>query len=457
MAIIYSYPTKPTPALTDLVLITDSESTNPKNQTKNATLQSIADLIDGEVTLQEVLDAGNTANNQSITLTGAPGSLSISGFATIGSTLQVTTSAEIANVVYSSSNILSNADLTIANTTGILNLNSPNNIALTSSNASIVLTSGGLAGDDIDLNAGGGDVDIDGATFEVTSKGTSMDATVGTTTIIGDGAISIGDTNTSAINLRSEAGVSITAPTPATADVDSTVVFRGPDGVVDRPTYGFSNNVESGMYYDQAAGYVKVSVDANNIQVFEPSLSHVVATNGLALPNMGSGGSSAGFALSRYAEGEFTCELLDNGAPLGLGYTPATGKFQCINDRVTGSIRLFVTGGPNPFPVATALGVGNFIVSAGPVPYLGTNLLVTLPPDPIHPGNITFSECLGFTGLTAQDAPVAGVTVSAAPSYFLFKKYVDTSAPDTNLNDIFGNFPTGIILTFDFSYNVAAP
>ena len=35
MAIIYSYPTKPTPALTDLVLITDSESTNPKNQTKN--------------------------------------------------------------------------------------------------------------------------------------------------------------------------------------------------------------------------------------------------------------------------------------------------------------------------------------------------------------------------------------------------------------------------------------
>ena len=140
--------------------------------------------------------------------------------------------------------------------------------------------------------------------------------------------------------MRSEAGVSITAPTPATADVDSTVVFRGPDGVVDRPTYGFSNNVESGMYYDQAAGYVKVSVDATDIQVFEPTLSHVVAPNGLALPNMGSGGSSTGFALSRYAEGEFTCELTDNGVAIaGLAYTPATGKFQCINDRVTGSIR----------------------------------------------------------------------------------------------------------------------
>ena len=151
MAIIYSYPTKPTPALTDLVLITDSESTNPKNQTKNATLQSIADLIDGEVTLQEVLDAGNTANNQSITLTGAPGSLSISGFATIGSTLQVTTSAEITNVVYSSSNILSNAALTIANTTGQLTLSGPNQINLTSSSAGIVLTTGGAANDDISL------------------------------------------------------------------------------------------------------------------------------------------------------------------------------------------------------------------------------------------------------------------------------------------------------------------
>ena len=455
MAVIYSYPQKGSVVDSDLFVITDPADSN---KTKTVTAQTLANYIDGEVTLQEVLDTGNTANNQSITLTGAPGSLSISGFATIGTTLQVTTSAEIANVVYSSSNILSNADLTIANTTGQLTLSGPNQINLTSSDASIVLTSGGLANDDISLQAGSaGDIVGVCNTFDITSKGTSIDANAGTTSIIGDGAISIGNTDTAAINLRSEAGVSITAPTPATADVDSTVVFRGPDGVVDRPTYGFSNNLESGVYYDQALGYVKVSVDATDIQVFEPNLSHVVAPNGLALPNMGSGGSSTGFALSRYAEGEFTCELLDNGAPLGLTYLPATGKFQCINDRVTGTIRIFVTGGPNPFPVATGLGVGNFQVTAGPAPYIGTNLLVTLPPDSTHPGNITFSECLGFTGLTAQDAPVAGVTVSAAPSYYLFKKYADASAPDTNLENTIGNFPTGIILTFDFSYNVAAP
>ena len=463
MAIIYSYPTKPTPALTDLVLITDSESTNPKNQTKNATLQSIADLIDDQVTLQEVLDTGNTANNQSITLTGAPGDVTISGDFT-GDRAALTTKADIANIEYSNSSILSSADLRIQNTTGQLSVEGPNQINLTSLNAGIVITTGGLANDDISLQAGSsGDVIAQCNTFDVVSKGTSIDANAGTTIIIGDGAISIGDTDTLAINLRSEAGVSITAPTPATADVDSTVVFRGPNGAVDRPTYSFSNNDESGMYYDSGNGFVKVSVDGGDIQEFEADLSHVVATNGLALPNMGSGGSSTGFAMSRYSEGEFTCELTDNGVPIaGLVYTGAGGKFQCINNRVTGSIRIYVTGaGTNPWNVATGLGVGNFIVSAGPVPYIGANLLTLLPPDSTYPGNITFSECVGFGAAPAptgsERAPVAGVTVSGAPSYYLFKKYVDTTAPDTTLENVTGPFPIGIIVTFDFSYNVATP
>jgi len=452
MAIIYSYPTKPTPALTDLVLITDSESTNPKNQTKNATLQSIADLIDDEVTLQEVLDNGNTA-------TGANANITISGDLS-SNRATITSTATIANVTTSSSAIQSSSDLTISNTTGQLTLSGPNQINLTSSNAGIVLTTGGAANDDISLQAGGnGDIIGVCNTFDITSKGTSIDSTAGTTTIIGDGAISIGNTSSASVNLRSEAGVSITAPTPATADVDGTVVFRGPDGVVDRPTYGFSNNVESGMYYDQAQGYVKVSVDANDIHEFESTLSHVVAANGLALPNMGSGGSSTGFALSRYSEGTFSCELNDNGAALpGLTYTINRGIFQCINNRVTGSIKIYVTGITGPsIPVAAGLGVGDFIVTSGPVPYVGANLLTLLPPDSQFPGNITFSECLGFTGLTAADAPVAGVSVTGATNYFLFKKYADASSPDTNLENTIGNFPNGIILTFDFSYNVSPP
>ena len=47
MAIIYTYPKKDTLVSADLVLITDSESTNPKNQTKQATMTALQALIGG--------------------------------------------------------------------------------------------------------------------------------------------------------------------------------------------------------------------------------------------------------------------------------------------------------------------------------------------------------------------------------------------------------------------------
>ena len=47
MAIIYTYPTKATPADDDLILISDSESINPVNQTKKITVASIRALTAG--------------------------------------------------------------------------------------------------------------------------------------------------------------------------------------------------------------------------------------------------------------------------------------------------------------------------------------------------------------------------------------------------------------------------
>lgn len=61
MAIIYTYPRKSTAEAGDLVVISDSSDSN---KTKQLTLQSIADYIDGEVTLQEVLNTGSRALNQ---------------------------------------------------------------------------------------------------------------------------------------------------------------------------------------------------------------------------------------------------------------------------------------------------------------------------------------------------------------------------------------------------------
>ncbi len=67
MAIIYTYPRKSTAEAGDLVVISDSSDSN---KTKQLTLQSIADYIDGEVTLQEVLNTGSKAVNDGNTWNG---------------------------------------------------------------------------------------------------------------------------------------------------------------------------------------------------------------------------------------------------------------------------------------------------------------------------------------------------------------------------------------------------
>ena len=58
MAIIYSYPQKTSVVADDTLVINDSADTN---KTKLVTIQSIADFVDGEVTLQEVLQTGSSA------------------------------------------------------------------------------------------------------------------------------------------------------------------------------------------------------------------------------------------------------------------------------------------------------------------------------------------------------------------------------------------------------------
>ena len=81
MAIIYSYPNKVNPKLTDLLLITDKEAQDPINQTKTITIQQIADLVDDEVTLQEVLNASDIGNTPPTA--SATGNIVLSGNITL--------------------------------------------------------------------------------------------------------------------------------------------------------------------------------------------------------------------------------------------------------------------------------------------------------------------------------------------------------------------------------------
>ena len=46
MAIIHTYPRKPVPKKEDLVIISDSDSSNPINATRSATLESLSNVVD---------------------------------------------------------------------------------------------------------------------------------------------------------------------------------------------------------------------------------------------------------------------------------------------------------------------------------------------------------------------------------------------------------------------------
>jgi len=419
MAVIYSYPQKGSVVDGDLFVITDPADSN---KTKTVTAQTLANYIDGEITLQEVLDTGNTANNQSITLTGAPGDITISGDFT-GDRAVLTTKADIANIEYSSSSILSSAALTIANTTGILNLNSPNNVALTSANASIVLTSGGLAGDDIDLNAGVGEVDIDCAVFDVNSKSTIIDATIGTTSIIGDGAISIGNTNTAQVNMRSVAGIDITAPTPATADVSSTIVFKGPNGVVGGPTYSFSADVDSGMYLEAIGKLAIAAGGANALQLW--TANAVKSNLPFQLSNSAGPGLNSYEQLTRFENGTFTPYWTDGNAPLvGAVYANQEGSYIIWQNTLYGYFRIQSSAVPTP-PV-TGLGINGTIVTGTGA---GATLDATFPKVTNTGSSVTIGAISGAAAGTG--APIGGfVSVGTPGQLMVLQTY--TSGTDYN-------------------------
>ena len=68
MAIIFTYPTKATPALTDTVVITDSESEDPEDRTKQISIASIKDTINVVDSLNALTGAVTITGGTKITL-----------------------------------------------------------------------------------------------------------------------------------------------------------------------------------------------------------------------------------------------------------------------------------------------------------------------------------------------------------------------------------------------------
>jgi hypothetical protein len=117
MAIIYSYPTKATPVGADMVLITDSESTNPKNQTAQATIASIQNLVSGVSTINGLAGVLTLTAGSNIAFTTVGNDISIASTGGGSGTVTEVT----ANTPLSVTNGTTTPDLTIAQSNGTTN------------------------------------------------------------------------------------------------------------------------------------------------------------------------------------------------------------------------------------------------------------------------------------------------------------------------------------------------
>ena len=114
MAIIFTYPTKATPALTDTVIITDSESQDPEDRTKQASIASIKDTINVVDSLNSLKGDINITGGTNVTLTTSGNNIQINSSGGIpgGSTGSV----QFKN---SSSEFAGDAGFTFTNASGV--------------------------------------------------------------------------------------------------------------------------------------------------------------------------------------------------------------------------------------------------------------------------------------------------------------------------------------------------
>jgi hypothetical protein len=267
MAIIYSYPQKTSVVADDTLVINDSADSN---KTKLVTIQSIADFVDGEVTLQEVLNTDNRASSSgggvstillqdstpttTITLDGstgdvtANGRLNVNGVSTLatvnidggnidGTVIGATSAANgTFEDVTANGDISANGNL-ITNNSGILAVRSQGGLSLDANNGNnptIDLTSaGGVSiisegsgdivispefagtGDILIGNNSTGEIEINGDNLDINAQnGIAIDNTT-------SGQLNITQSTTSDLNIAKNSTGSLNITSTDNIDIDA--------------------------------------------------------------------------------------------------------------------------------------------------------------------------------------------------------------------------------------------
>ena len=199
MAIIYTYPVKTSLVAGDKILISDSADSD---KTKTITAQEIADFVDGEVTLQEVLNTSNRAKSDvgntstillqdalaatTITLNGSSGEIATTGNISADGTLGVAGLSTLASVDINGGNI---DDTVIGGTTprrGTFTVMTAPTVDIDGGNIDDTVIGSAGAADSFFTNMTADSVNIDSGNIDGTVIGATTTAVGSFTTVNGD-------------------------------------------------------------------------------------------------------------------------------------------------------------------------------------------------------------------------------------------------------------------------------
>jgi len=352
MAIIYSYPTKPTPALTDLVLITDSESTNPNNQTKNATLQSIADLIDGQVTLQEVLDASDPGNTPPTA--SATGNIVLTGNMTTNNLTVNGTSS------FSGLATFATVDINGGSIDGtIIGANVIADGSFDTMNANTVDINGGNIDDTVigATGAANGTFEVLTANDTIRANGNLIQNSSGILAVRSQGGLSLDANNGSNPTIDLNAGGGINIISEGSGDIVISPEFGGTGdillgnnttGEIDLTCETLDVNADSGITIDSFANNIVIDASAGNTTIDSANSTVVKSDNDASLYAPTGAAQVRGRESAIYALAVCTSGSIPEGLPVKITGENANGVLivaECASDSLNDMPCIGITAG----------------------------------------------------------------------------------------------------------------
>ena len=370
MAIIYTYPVKTSLVAGDKLVISDSAD---GDKTKTITAQEIADFVDGEVTLQEVLNTDNRASSSG------------GGVSTI--LLQDSTPTTTITINGSTGDITANGRLNVngVSTLATVNIDGGNiDGTIIGANAIADGSFDTMTADTVDINGGAIDATVIGAS--AAANGTFEDLTANGT-INADG--NLVTNNSGILAVRSQGGLSLDANNGSnpTIDLNSaggiSIISEGSGDIVISPEFAGTGDILIG---NNSAGEIDLTSETLDIN----------ADSGITIDNLASGelnitqNSSANLNIEKPTSGNLN---ITSGGNVDID---SQDRITIVGPTVGKYIKVSKGSAGTPIPIGTAVYISGWNAGVTLVEACNPNDLSTMPSIGVVTDDVSFGQ--GATG-----------------------------------------------------------